>query len=64
MSQRSEVERFAESLVSHATDMPDFYNAVAEAYPTAQDSLQYLGAMFRAVDWGSGDEKYHPPYQL
>lgn len=60
----NEVERFAESLVRHATDMPDFYNAVDEGYPTVQNDLRYLGAMFRAVDWGAIAEKYHPPYQL
>lgn len=60
----SDVERFAESLVRHATDMPNFYNAVAEGYPTAQDDLRYLGAVFRAVSWENVAEKYHPPYQL
>lgn len=60
----TEIERFAESLVRHATDMSNFYDAVARAYPTAQDSLRYLGAMFRAVDWGNVAEEYHAPYQL
>lgn len=60
----TELERFAESLVRHATDLGDFYNAVAEGYPTARDQLRYLGATFRAVDWRNIDEKYHPPYRI
>jgi hypothetical protein len=60
----TEVERFAESLVRYATDLPDFYDAVAEAYPSVQEPLRHLGAMYRAVDWSNVDEKYRPPYKI